>query len=338
MTEQPRRAGDESYPMPLQPAAGVEPAPASAGAWLRAAREKQGLHIAVLAATIKVSTAKLEALEQDRYDALPNATFARALAQSVCRSLKIDPRPVLMLLPHADAPTLEGQVGKLNTPFQDRPGRDAAAYTLTSKPLFWAGGLLLLAAVAVYWLPPSWLEPGQQGGSSAATGSSVAPAPPASAVVAVPAPAVGQAPAIAVAAPAAASVAPPAEPVATAQAAPSFTAPPLAAASATPAAAPVPAVLPAAKPATLAAASAAPLRPGIAQLSTSAESWVEVQDGAARVLLSRTLQPGESIGVDGSLPLRLRIGNAAGTQLTFRGQPVDLAAHTRDNVARVELR
>ena len=29
--------------------------------------------------------------------------------------------------------------------------------------------------------------------------------------------------------------------------------------------------------------------------------------------------------------------NAAGTQLVFKGQPVDLSTRTRDNVARVEL-
>ena len=70
-----------------------------AGALLRAARERQGLHIAALAAAIKVSQRKLEALEADRFDELPDATFTRALAQTVCRQLKIDPKPVLERLP-----------------------------------------------------------------------------------------------------------------------------------------------------------------------------------------------------------------------------------------------
>ena len=54
----------------------------SAGALLRAAREKQGLHIAALAASIKVTPRKLDALEHDRWDELPDATFTRALAQA----------------------------------------------------------------------------------------------------------------------------------------------------------------------------------------------------------------------------------------------------------------
>jgi cytoskeleton protein RodZ len=56
----------------------------SAGRLLREARERQGLHIAVLAASIKVTSKKLELLEADCFDALPDATFTRALAQTVC--------------------------------------------------------------------------------------------------------------------------------------------------------------------------------------------------------------------------------------------------------------
>jgi cytoskeleton protein RodZ len=73
-------------------------------------------------------------------------------------------------------------------------------------------------------------------------------------------------------------------------------------------------------------------------IRVSETSWVEVQDGRGTMLLSRSVQPGESVGLDGAPPLRLTVGNAAGTQLVFRGQPVDLAASTRDNVARLELK
>ncbi len=40
----------------------------TAGSLLRAAREKQGLHIAALAAAIKVAPRKLDALENDRWN------------------------------------------------------------------------------------------------------------------------------------------------------------------------------------------------------------------------------------------------------------------------------
>ena len=89
---------------------------ASAGRLLKQAREAQGLHLAALASAIKVSPQKLELLEADRYDQLLDATLTRALAQTVCRSLKIDAAPVLALLPRPGSNRL-GEVGQnLNAP------------------------------------------------------------------------------------------------------------------------------------------------------------------------------------------------------------------------------
>ena len=256
-----------------------------AGALLKAARERQGLHIAALAAAIKVSPRKLDALENDRWDELPDATFTRALAQTVCRTLKIDARPVLELLPQPAIMSLAPGSGGLNEPFLGRPGQDR-------------------------------LELGV-GHAHEALGSEPAPA------TALPA------------ARPAASVASAA--LAGADAAASDT---VAAAAAKPAGETVFAV-----PASDAAASdaaaaevktAAPA--GLVQLRTTDASWIDVRDAGGQVLLSRTVMPGESVGLDGALPLRLVVGNAAATELGFRGQPVDLAPHTRDNVARLELR
>ena len=76
---------------------------------------------------------------------------------------------------------------------------------------------------------------------------------------------------------------------------------------------------------------------GVLSLRTTAESWIDVQDARGQTLLSRNVQRGETVGLDGTLPLRVTIGNAAVTQVVFRGQPVDLSANTRDNVARLQL-
>ena len=293
----------------------AEPAP-TAGSLLKAAREREGLHLAVLAATIKVAPAKLEALEKDRYDELPNLTFARALAQSVCRSLKIDPRPVLALLPQAEAPPLEGAMGSLNTPFQERSSRsDGNGLAWASKPMFLAGGLLLLAAVIVGLLPPDWLDRWRAG-----------PATEAAPAEGVAAPA---APAASVAASAAALVAAAAS--ATVDAA-------VDAASAVVAAVAEPAASMASAGEPASAPAAAPPPQGLLNLSASAPSWVEVLDADGKPLFGRLLRAGETVAVDGKPPLRLRVGNAGGTVVTFRGQPQDLAPYTRNNVARLELR
>ena len=55
----------------------------SAGDMLREAREAHGLHIEVVAAALKVPAQKLQALEDDDIDSLPDPAFARALAASV---------------------------------------------------------------------------------------------------------------------------------------------------------------------------------------------------------------------------------------------------------------
>jgi cytoskeleton protein RodZ len=284
---------------------------AGAGALLRTARERQGLHIAALAATLKVAPRKLEVLEAERFEELPDAAFTRALALSVCRTLKIDPAPVLELLPQAPATGLAKAAGGLNQPYRERDshrGGDAAPGAVGRSPLLWGGGLLVLLALLLWALPERWW-------------SSLMPA-------AGPATVAGEVSASAPAAAASAPVAP--MPDAAASAA-SANAP-----AASVAAAPAVEVVHSAPEPDAGASAAAPA--GIAVLRAAEPSWIEAVDAGGQVLLQRTLQPGETVGLDGRLPLRLRIGNVAGTQLTLRGEPVNLAPLTRDNTARLELK
>ncbi len=304
----------------------------TAGALLRAAREKQGLHIAALAASIKISPRKLEALEANRLGELHDATFARALALTVCRSLKIDPRPVLERLPvAAPQPLLPSDAG-LNEPYREsearmaKPRGESPLSAFAMKPMFWAAALLLVASVALYVVP---LNGGRDGPLA------LMPLPATPAPVAVPAadrasaaPAVPAASAGPMAATAAASA------PAVASAAATSYASPLARAEAVPAAAAVETVF-SAPPAGAGPAALAVI--GVLQLRVREASWIEVRDGRGGSLLSRIVQPGEQVGLDGAPPLALVIGNAAATDLVFRGKPVDLAARSRDNVARLQL-
>jgi cytoskeleton protein RodZ len=281
----------------------------TAGAMLRAAREKRGLHIAALAASIKVTPRKLEALESDRYDELPDLTFTRALAQTMCRVLKIDAEPVLAKLPQSAEITKLAQVGgSINAPFRQPHGSRAQGdFPLLEKPIFWATLVVLIGALALALLPERWMPwrgvaTGAAGGASgAARVASLSKVSPAATAMPAPMPA-----ASAVAAPSNAASAM----IETAHSAP----PPEPGGSAS-------AVTPA----------------GALAVRTSAASWIEVLDAKGQTLLSRLVQPGENVGLDGDLPLRVTIGNAAVTQVVFRGQAVDLAASTRDNVARLRL-
>ena len=287
------------------PAPGIDP-PASAdvpsaGTLLRLAREEAGVHVATLAAALKVPVRKLEALEADRFDLLPDAVFVRALAASVCRNLKLDPAPVLQRLPATGGPRLAPSDGGINAPF--RSPRDGAApgwRDQLTRPVFLAVAALLLAALVVLLLPSRHDDGASQAVVPPQPASEPAPAPVP--LVDAPRPAAPE-PVMANAAPAAVVAAP-------------------AAASAS---APMP----------VAAAAAAS---GIVVFRARAQAWVQVTDARGGVALRKLLAPGESAGVSGPLPLAVTVGSASATEVHVRGKPLDLAPLARDNVARFEVK
>ncbi len=307
--------------------------PETAGALLRAARQAQGLHIAALATTLKVAPRKLEALENDRYDELQGSTFVRALALAACRALKINPTPVLERLPAQDSGLLSQLDGGLNAPFRERGVRREVPELPGAGPAVWALGLLLLLGALGFWLlPKGWhwpaagLPASAVSASSDATSTSTAPWP---ATTEASAPLLVEPVAPGASAPALLSSPAPAS------AAPMPVAPQMAAS------APTAAVRPVLSPVeSMPSAASVPTAPGatVVQLHARAASWVEVVDARSKVLIGRTLTPGETVGLDGVLPLRVKIGNAKATELSFRGLPVDLEAAARDNVARLELK
>lgn len=288
---------------------GRAPQAATAGAWLKNARQQRGLHIAALAVMLKVPQAKLEALEADRYDELPDATFARALATAMCRALKVDAAPVLALLPRTgqdfDVPP------SLNQPFRERGSGagDGAVLALLTRPVVWGPVLLLAAAAAVYWIPAGWLPERDMATPAPMVSGTVGPAST-PAVEFVPAP-----------------TAPPASQPAA-----------VAGAAVAPAPAPVASPVQAAATPAVAAASMPALPAGQAlRVTATADSWIEIVDANGQTLLSRVLKQGEQQEFGGAPPYKIRIGNVSGTRLEWRGAAVDLAARASNNVARLEL-
>lgn len=307
---------------------GVVSVPSSleAGDLIRHAREAAELSIETLAAQLKVSTRKLELLESNAFDELPDATFARALAQAVCRQLKVDPVPVLAKLPAPGTPSrLEPFTQGLNTPFRDTGERRLPDLSFLAKPWILASGVLFVGALALYLSPLSagkvrdWLAPSSAAsvasqsigneGEKLAESVQVPSEPVEAASVAVVAPATAPVPDQGRAA------------VAEASSASAPIVPPVVAAS-------VPAVQGAA------AGSAGQL-----VLAVSEASWVEVRDAGGQILLSRMVKAGEKVELDVKGPASLKIGNARGTKALWRGQPIDFGPMTPGrNVARLELK
>jgi cytoskeleton protein RodZ len=308
----------------------------SAGTLLREAREAAGLHIAALAVSLKVPVRKLEALEADRLDLLPDAVFVRALASSVCRTLKMDPAPVLERLPQTAAPRLVRDSGGINTPFRaPSDGRNPSWFDQLSKPVFLAVFALLLGALVLIFLPSARQDdaaaPAKPEVTSAAVPASPVAAPeaaPAMAVVAAPVPAPTPAPASLPVPP------PAAQP--TAVISPGSAATPAKTVSPTfSVAVSTPTVI---SP-TAVVTPAVPLpTTGIVVFKTQGESWVEVTDAKGVIAVRKTLAPGEVVGASGALPLAVVIGRANATRVEVRGRPFDLNAVAKDNVARFEVK
>lgn len=305
------------------------PVARTAGALLRQARQAKGLHIAALAASLKVPQRKLEALEADRHEELLDATFARALAQTMCRSLKVDPAPVLALLPHAVDPALDRVAQGLNQPFRERPGREEPSSWLWLQrpgPLVAIG--LLIAAAAVYLAPSSlWggLMSGGEGANLPAAAASEAVFPPSTAGSAVTTGDTGL-------------DAPPAPPLGAAATPTPVLASTLPASAAALVQGATASAVPVAASPTPISAMATASGNGPLRVSARAQTWVEVRDANDQMLANRTLESGEQLVLDGAMPFKIRIGNVAGAEVQFRGQPVDLSTRAINNVARFELK
>ena len=307
------------------PTAGAQPT-GSAGRLLQAGRERRGLELDALAQLLKVPVRKLQALEADRFEELPGAAFTRSLAQSYARQVGVDVQEVLALLPQAIVPPqrLEHVSRGLQTPYREGSGAHFGGSGGRGgfegfRPVHGVALALLALALLLWLLPPlSTLLPSLGLSSRSEPAAEVAAGSEAAASSTVVVETIHGTPGE--------QVVLPVQPV-----------PP--AASAVPVMpVPVAASAPPAAPSASAPVPAAAAPAGTVVLKTRAASWIEVRDAGNAVLLSRTLQPGETVGLDGAMPMRVRVGVASALELSLRGEPVDLKPYTRGTSATVVLK
>lgn len=279
------------------------------GAQLRQAREAQGLAIDDVALQLKFAPRQIESLEQERFERLPGPTIARGMVRNYARLLKIDPEPLIeRLAPRVEAPPDANQIAdrfRQEVPFSDSAKRSTLLYAGFS-----VGVLLLVAALAYEWRqqkapprveapPPERTQPAEPPAQAA-----VAPEPPAPVSEPAPAPVVAEKP---------------------------------------PPAVPAVAVVEKKKPQSekiAAAEESEKLAPGTHRivLRTEGEAWLEVKDGAGRMLISSLNPAGTERTLRGRAPFDIVIGNASSVKLTYDGKPVDLRPHTKVEVARFTLK
>jgi cytoskeleton protein RodZ len=260
------------------------------GQELAAAREARGLALADVAQQLKFAPRQLEALEQERFEALPGATFARGMVRSYARLLKLDPEPLLSRIAGRwavpDSSRLAARYHQ-PVPFSDNARRSTFVYLGISACV-----LALVGAVAYEWH--------QERTAAARQGTSVAKAK---------------------AAPREAREA---------KSRPAVVAPVPVQQAAAPAPAPVDKPVKTIDRPVIAGSNRLVVR-------TEEEAWIEIRDAGDRLLVSSLNPAGSERVVRGKPPYNLVIGNASRVQVLYDDKPVNLAPHTRQDVARFTL-
>jgi cytoskeleton protein RodZ len=291
---------------------------------LKHARESAGLHIAALAAALKVPVRKLEALEAGRYEELPDLTFARALASSACRHLKVDPKPILDQIPMGRQPVLGGTGQAINAPFKATvPGGSGGMPTWLLRPSVLIAALLTVAALVLLLLPdwvrlPVWID-------SAETAPDVSEQRVETVQLETPFPA-------------GAAEADGAVAVGSGQPAPADT---VAVTEQTPAEGATVAGIAAMSTDGVPAASATESSTGsgaVLSIAATGESWVEVTNATGAVVAQRMLKAGDVLEFASAPPYKVILGRAEAAKVTVRGKPFDVLPYARNSVARFEAR
>ncbi|TAG47314.1 MAG: helix-turn-helix domain-containing protein [Betaproteobacteria bacterium] len=313
------------------------PVAPSTGGLLRAARERAGMAVEDIASKLKLSARQVHAIENEHWDALPEAPFTRGFVRSYARLVGVDPESLRLnvarpLTDTALAPTPVG-IGEV-TRDSDGNQRAWSAWLIPAV-------LVALLAAGVAWflwrgtpMPMSAnklpVEAVKQQANSAAASAAAASKESTPGVLLVPASPAAGATEPSAAAPAA--VAAPATGALLAGATP----PPANAAAATATAPTAPAAA-----ATAAGAIPTPNAPSAELgkkrivMNFTGRSWTEVRS-KGELVFTETVSNG-SREVSAVPPLSFVIGNASNVVITIDGKPYNFSDSIRNEVARFRI-
>ncbi|CAK9891169.1 MULTISPECIES: RodZ domain-containing protein [Pseudomonas] len=323
------------------------------GEILRQARESRDWSQAEVARKLNLTVSSLNNLEAGAFDKLPGHTFARGYIRAYAKLLDMDQATLVQAFDRCTGTHAQGSdvhaLGRIEEPvrlshnilrivslvllvvvigggffwWQDQTslrGKDLANMALEHVEVESADGTTQIHPLDE---PEDQAVSAGEQAPSTALNLEQAPAP---AEQAAPAPAeqVPASPAGAPVVPAASTAATPVAPVVPA-----------------PAPAPVAPVVNsavvAAAPAAPAVAAPAPAGSGQLHMQFNADCWTSVTDGNGKLLFSAIKRKGDSLDLTGKPPFSVRLGFARGVQVSYNGQPVDVAPFTSGETARLKL-
>ncbi|MHA6494222.1 RodZ domain-containing protein [Pseudomonas borbori] len=327
------------------------------GESLRKARESKGWTVAEVAGQLNLTVQRLGQIEAGAFDKLPGHTFARGYIRTYAKLLGMDQNRLVM-------------------EFDQLTGSDAAGSSVHSlgrieEPVRYSQGilrfvsfilLLALAGIGFYWWQGQSSNQAQQSatsighveveGADGATQIHVLDEPEDQAVAdaqvgtelnlpSVSAEVAAQ-PQPAAPAPGDESAplepgivqTPAGEPAATAESTPST--PEAAVDAGETDAAASSADMPA-EPAVAEAAPVLAAGEGLVAVQFTADCWVQLRDASNKVVFSGLKREGENLRLVGKAPLELRLGFARGAQVSYNGEPVNVAPFVTGETARIKL-
>ncbi|MEO6929177.1 MAG: RodZ domain-containing protein [Casimicrobiaceae bacterium] len=320
--------------------------PMGAGAMLAHARDEAALSVDTVAAQLKLAPRQVRALESDDFAALPGRTFVRGFVRNYARLLGIDAAKVLAALPADDEPGLaHPHLANTQRVMGEIPAEHARRRSFTG----WAIALALVAIIAVAVLYEIIREQRVAATESAKAGRPAASAPAVEAAPQSPAAPEGRAlPNPMAPTPEPAPVTAPSSGAASVDTRLAANLPLAVGASTAAEIPPTRAATTAATPraaggadahaATATTAPAAAAKASTLQIIFRGTSWLDIKDATGASVLTMTGNEGATRTLALAPPVDLVVGNADHVDMIFRGERIDLAAHAKQNVARLQLR
>jgi cytoskeleton protein RodZ len=324
---------------------------ASPGKRLRIARQAKGLSHSEVAAHLHLSSAIVQALEQDDHDRLPGPVFVRGYLRNYARLLGLDDKTFVAELDH---PGADEQEAPAVTKTRARPEIHSNHFAV--RLVSWLIGISLIVLLALWWqgrlnweaieapVPEQAAAPSavDEDGALRLPEPDAAPAALPSIEPASAADNSNEQPDRAAPTP---TDTPPATPAVVSEPADEPDAAPLIAEESRPAA---PQTSERQPPATAASPPPAPadatepeadLKPAAAGVvfEFSGPCWVDIRDSTRKFKIFGEMRKGDRRTLEGVPPYSVILGNAPTVSVFVNGEKYDVQAHARGSVARFSL-